>query len=383
MAQTPELDTEFDRLLSRLPADLDLDASARDSGALVRRRGVKNAASLLRLAFGYGVCGLSLRAASTWAEVGDIAHVSDVALLNRLRRSADWLGEIVAAILSQRMADAVSAGSERRVRLVDATTLSCPGSRKTDWRVHVGVRLGPRPRIEQLALSDGRGAESLERFARGPGDIVIGDSGYAKARDLARTDADGAAFIVRTGWNAVRLRAPSGAPFDLFAMLDGVPEGGMAEATVAIALDRGGKQLLPVRLVVRAKSADEADRARRAARRKSRRQGKTPKQQTMRAAGYIVLLTSLDGAAFPAGDVLELYRLRWQVELVFKRLKSLIHLDQLPAKDPDLARCWIYAKIIAALLLEDMSEHFLDSPPRARRIQRTDRISMAHPARAV
>ena len=110
MAQTPELDTEFDRLLSRLPADLDLDVSARDSGALVRRRGVKNAASLLRLAFGYGVCGLSLRAASAWAEVGDIARVSDVALLNRLRRSADWLGGIVAAILSERMADAVSSG---------------------------------------------------------------------------------------------------------------------------------------------------------------------------------------------------------------------------------------------------------------------------------
>ncbi len=98
------IDTEFGELLSRLPAGLDLDVSARMSGALVRRRGVKDAASLLRLALGYAACGLSLRGAAAWAEISAVARLSDVALLNRLRRAADWLGEIVAAILSERMA---------------------------------------------------------------------------------------------------------------------------------------------------------------------------------------------------------------------------------------------------------------------------------------
>ncbi len=354
------IDTEFGELLSRLPSGLDLDVSARMSGALVRRRGVKDAAGLLRLALGYAACGLSLRGAAAWAEVSAVARLSDVALLNRLRRPTDWLGEIVAAILSERLAETAGAGADRRVRLVDATTLSCSGSRKTDWRVHVGFRLGPRPRIEQLELSDGRGAESLDRFVCGPGDIVIGDAGYAKAQDLARLDATGAAFIVRTGWNAVRLRTPNGAPLDLFAVLASVPERGVAEVTAAIALDRAGTQRLPIRLVILGKSAEEAARARR----KSRKQGKTPKKETLQAAGFIVLLSSLDEIDFPAADVLEFYRLRWQIELVSKRLKSLLHLDQLPAKDPDLARCWIYAKIIVALLLEDMSGPVLDSPPR-------------------
>ena len=86
---------------------------------------------------------------------------------------------------------------------------------------------------------------------------------------------------------------------------------------------------------------------------------------------------------FPTADVLEFYRLRWQIELVFKRLKSLLHLDQLPAKDPDLARCWIYAKIIAALLLEDMSGHVIDSPPRAAHRRAAADLTMAHPAHAV
>ena len=377
------IDTEYSKFLARLPAALDLAASARASGALRRKRAVKDAPSLLRLALGYGACGLSLRGAAAWAEVGAVAQLSDVALLNRLRGAAYWLRQIVAAILSARLPEPAGAGDERRWRLVDATTLSCPGSRKTDWRVHVSCRLTPRPRIEQLELSDGRGSESLERFACGPGDVSIGDRGYAKAADLARARARGADFIVRTGWNSVRLRRPDGAPFDLFAALDGVPEQGIADIELSIALDRAERQRMPVRLVILRKSAAEAERSRRRARRKSRKQGKTPQSRSLRAAGYVLLLTSLPATSLGAADVLALYRLRWQIELVFKRLKSLLHLDQLPAKDPALARSWIFAKLIAALLLEDMTGLLLDSPPCGERNVAASGLALARPAHAL
>lgn len=383
MIQTSPIDTEFSKLLSRLPAGLDLDGTARESGALVRRRAVKDGASLLRLAFGYAVCGFSLRGAAAWAALGAVAQLSDVALLKRLRGAADWLGTIVAAILSERMAGTAATEGERCLRLVDATTLSRPGSRKTDWRVHVGYRLGPEPRIEQIELSDGRGAESLGRFACGAGDITIGDRGYAKGGDLAAMCARGADFIVRTGWNAVRLRDGEGAPFDLFALLQAVPERGVAEADVRIAVDRAEKELVPMRLIVLRLSEDEAAKARRRARQKSRKQGKTLQDKTLSAAGCVLLLTSLDAASFPAADVLALYRLRWQIELVFKRLKSLLRLDDLPAKDPDLARSWIYAKLIAALVLEDMTGVFGDSPPWAGDTAAACGLHLAAPAPAV
>ena len=374
-------DAELSTLLKRLPAALDLEASARRSGALRRRRGVRDAASLLRLALSYGACGQSLRGTAAWAEVSEVAQLSDVALLKRLRGAADWLGEIVGAIVSERLGSTGAEG-ERRWRLVDATSLSCPGSRKTDWRVHASCRLGPQPRIDQLELSDGRGSESLGRFACGPGDITIGDRGYAKAGDLAVLVAHGGDFIVRIGWNATRLRGPDGAPFELMAALAAVPAGATAELALTIALDRAGTQLLPVRLIVHGLDADEAKRSRRRARRKSRNQGKTVQPQTLRAAGYVLLLTSLDAASLSAADVLALYRLRWQIELLFKRLKSLLHLDALPAKNPDLARCWIYAKLIAALLLEEMTGIFLDSPPWADRSRAANTFSLARPAHA-
>jgi hypothetical protein len=380
---TPEriTETQLSTLFAKLPAALDLDATARTSGALRRRRGVRDAPSLLRLALGYGACGLSLRRAAAWADLGAVASLSDVALLNRLRGAANWLGQIVGAILSDRLSG--SAGGEGRCwRLVDATTLSSPGSRKTDWRVHLSCRLGPQPRIEQLDLSDGRGSESLSRFACGPGDIEIGDRGYAKGGDLAEVTALGADFIVRTGWNSVRLRTTDGAPFDLFALLDTLPEQGIADVPVTIALDRAGTQLLPVRLVVQRLSAAEAKRSQRRASRKSRKQGKKLQPQTVRAAGYVLLLTSLDAASFPAADILAVYRLRWQIELLFKRLKSLLHLDALPAKDPNLARSWIYAKLIAALLLEEMTGLFLDSPPCANRKPAANTLSLARAAHA-
>jgi hypothetical protein len=352
--------SDFEALLARLPGALDLEATARTSGALKRRRGVGSATSLLRLALGYAVCGMSLRNAAAWAEIGEIAKVSDVALLNRLRKAAVWLGQIVGSILAARMGPA---GSQRRWRLVDATTLSCPGSRSTDWRVHVSCTLGPQPRIEQVELTDGRGSESLSRFTYGPGDIAVGDRGLAKAGDLARHRACGADVIVRTGWNCVRLRQLDGRSFDLFAALDAIPHEGVGDLPVAVALDRANTQLVPMRLIVKRLSAAEAKRCRQRAQRKSRKQGKALQPQTLQAAGYVLILTSLDVAQFAAEDILAIYRLRWQIELLFKRLKSLLHLDELPAKDPDLVRCWIYAKLIAALLLEEVAGPFLDSPP--------------------
>jgi Transposase DDE domain len=380
---TPEriTETELSTLFAKLPTGLDLEATARASGALRRRRGVRDAPSLLRLALGYGACGLSLRSAAAWAEIEAVASLSDVALLNRLRGAADWLGQIVGAILSDRLLGSAG-GNGRCWRLLDATTLSSPGSRKTDWRVHLSCRLGSQPRIEQVELSDGRGSESLSRFTCGPGDIEIGDRGYAKAGDLAEIKGREADFIVRTGWNSVRLRTTDGVPFDLFALLDTLPEQGIADIPAAIALDRAETQLLPVRLVVRRLSAAEAKRSQRRARRKSCKQGKKLQPQTVRAAGYGLLLTSLDAASFPAADILALYSLRWQIELLFKRLKSLLHLDALPAKDHDLARCWIYAKLIAALLLEEMTGLFLDSSPCANGKPATHALSLASAAHA-
>jgi hypothetical protein len=265
--------------------------------------------------------------------------------------------------------------------LIDATTLSAPGSRGTDWRLHVAYDLG-QARITEVELTDGRGSESLSRYDLEPGHLAIGDRGYAKAPDLAAMTDKGTDYIVRTGWNATRLRTRAGGRFNLLATLRGTREHEIREFQLAIALDRAEKQLLPVRLIALRKSDIDAAASVQRARKDSRRHGKTPKRETLEAAKYVFLLTSLAPDQASAEEVLALYRLRWQIELLFKRLKSLLRIDELPNKDPAAARCWILANLLAALLLEDQARLLLDFPPSAPRYARCHPLAVASPSLA-
>lgn len=67
----------------------------------------------------------------------------------------------------------------------------------------------------------------------------------------------------------------------------------------------------------------------------------------------MILITSLDKFAYPPQTLVWLYRVRWQIELAFKRLKSILRLGRLPAKNPELARARIAADLLLALLIED------------------------------
>ncbi len=73
-------------------------------------------------------------------------------------------------------------------------------------------------------------------------------------------------------------------------------------------------------------------------------------------------MTSLPAPAFRAEDILDLYRLRWRVELAFKRLKSVIGLNDPPGKDPTTAQVSILAHLLMILLLEPLVDAFEDSP---------------------
>ncbi|HUI97117.1 MAG TPA: transposase, partial [Xanthobacteraceae bacterium] len=98
-------------------------------------------------------------------------------------------------------------------------------------------------------------------------------------------------------------------------------------------------------------------------RKDAKKRGKQPDPRSLEAANYILLLTSLPADTFPTADILALYRFRWQIELVFKRFKSLAGLDQLPAKKPELARTWIYARLIVAIIAEQIAGQVPDSSP--------------------
>jgi IS4 transposase len=361
---------EWPYLLSFLPVREVLESSAHAYGAMTRKREIDSATKLLRLALVYGYCGMSLRESAAWARMQDVADLSDVALLKRLRNATKWLGHLLGLKLAERAsAPSLHTSARYRIRLVDATCISKPGSRGTDWRLHVGFDLSTLS-IDHIELTDQTGGESLTRFIFSPGELIVGDRGYAHRAGLHAVVKAKADFLVRIAWRNLPLQHPSKKPFDLLAALRTLRDGVPGEFPVLVAPSSSdGLPAIASRLLAVRKTESAATHARQEVLQEHSRKSRNVDPLTLEAAGYTFLLTSLPAEALPVHEGLELYRFRWQIELAFKRLKSLLELDRLLAKGPALAQATLFAKLLAALLVEDLTEHFLAFSPWGYRLE--------------
>lgn len=301
---------------------------------------------------------MSLRDVCAWAAATGLVELKNPSLIDRLCNAAPWLGDIVAALVRRQVAVPAKRWSGYRLRALDATTICQPGADRTTWRVHVGYDLATR-QVDQIEVTDVHGGENLQRLTYQPGEIVLADRIYARARNLLQVKEDGADFIVRTGWNSLSWRHPDGSELDLFATL-GAQKRQTGEVLVRA---DDGKRHLELRLVIWRKSPELAQAEQQRLLKNAKKRGTKVDPRSLEAAKYVMLLTSLPADGFPASDVLAIYRFRWQIELAFKRMKSLAGLDELAAKKPELARAWIYARLIVFLIAEQKAGQVPDSSP--------------------
>jgi Transposase DDE domain len=347
---------------AKLAADIDLAATARETKAFIRPRGVRSAATLLRLAMAYGVSGYSLRATVAWAAEAGIADITDVSLLDRLRNAANWLELIWQRKLAAQVAPIAMPGLGLAVRLIDATTISSPRTKTTEWRLHMDY-CPLEGRFGSAVLTDGRTSEGFHLFEARPGELLVGDRGYAKAGGLAKVRNAGGHFLVRLGWRSVALLDAEGADFSILETIAGLPPGQIS--TFDVQLAESAKRRRPVckaRLIFAPLPEEAGLRAREKAEYKSKRQGRSILPEGAEAANWLILLTTVPDENAEPHQLVALYRLRWQIELAFKRLKSILNIDEILAKDAELARSWLSANLIAALLADDI-DMASDSPP--------------------
>jgi hypothetical protein len=352
-----ESDWKF--ILSMLPKGLDLDQTAREHGALLLPRIIRSAETLLQLVFAYACCRLSLQETSVWAAQQGLAELSKIALRKRLKQSAVWLGALLEATLAERAGGLAQGGI--RLRLVDATTVLIPGSQGTDWRIHLGFDLGSLS-IDSLEVTGPEEGESYRRFRVQETEVVIGDRGYAHRKGIWSVVRSGGYFLVRLSWRNLPLLDSQGESFDLFGAL----RQGKEDEAIEFAVQTAPTQeipAIPARLVVLRKSPEASEKSRRKLLQAAKRKGHAVDPRTLEAAGYIFVLTSMPAESFPAAQVLEVYRFRWQIEMAFKRFKEILPLRRVPGKDPDLAKTYLYANLLAALLTEDLARDFLAFPP--------------------
>jgi len=363
----------WEELVSAVMPGAELQSLARTHRAIVRRRKLGKAEQLLRLAWLYGPGGMSLRTAAGWASGSGLAELSDVAVLKALRRMADWMETLVGRALQSRLEPTLRC--DRPIVLVDATSVVQPGGMQSNWVLHCRYR--PDAGFTGFELTDQHAREHLARHRFSSGELVIADRGYAHSPGLVHVLDCGADYLIRAGWRSLAWRDGDGNRLDLLDRLEHLKPGEVADMRVNIAVK---DQILTTRLVVQARSDEAATKTRRDVKRKAQKNCRPGDPRSLTAARYLMVVTSLDTKRYPAQDVLALYRMRWQIELAFKRLKSMLHFDRLPAKDKDLARTWLHSHLLLAIVLDKLTQQALASPPCAARNARAAALTLAHPA---
>lgn len=358
---------DWPSLLDRLTGGIDLEKTLRDLGGLKRRRRIGDAQTLLRLALIYCLCRWSLRSTAAWAQAQELAHLSDVALLKRLRKAAPWFEFLLGSKLAERVEGLKALPGARRLRLVDATTSSVLGSQGTDYRIHVGFDLRTQ-QMDHIEITGPEGGETLARHSFNPGDLVLGDRGYAHRRGLSAVVEAKADFLVRINWQNLPLEDDQHHKVDLAQLLKRlqkqVPGQDLVDLDVWTAADpKHGLGPIAARLIVARKTEETPEAERQKIQHEAGRKGRKADPRSLVAAEFVLLLTSVSRQEISAQQVLDLYRLRWQIEMVFKRSKGHLRLDDLPCKDPDLVKSCLCVKLLAGLMLEDLTTDFLAFSP--------------------
>lgn len=341
----PASDDDWQRLVAMLPVDV--DAMAIQSKAIIRRRLIRSGQVLLRLILIYVLCSLSLRDTASWAARALAVMLTDEALGSRFANATPFVQELARTMLAARLHEKPVAGAA--LRLLDATVLTVPGSVGTDWRVHVTYD-PTRAEIVGVEVTDAHGGEHVRRAATTPGDLLIADMGLGHASDVREGNRQQIRVLLRAHLQTLAVDDLQHRRMTPEQLLDAADLGPLDRDVL---LPEHGHETVPARLVLLPLPPEQAGRARQ--RLRKAKKGHAPSELALRHAGYFCCVTTLTKEEASTEALLAWYRVRWQVELLFKRYKSLLHLDQLTKAKPALVTLQIWARLLVAILVEKIA----------------------------
>jgi len=334
-----------EEVLSQLPATY--QQQAHTLGAFVRVRGVRCAGDLLRGLLAYVLCAPSFRQLGLWGVLAQVADLSHVAWHKRLHKARSWLLWLLIELL------AVSAPAFprplpiKRIVLIDATRLKAPGGTGDDWRAHLSYDL-LAGRLLDVKVTDRHTAEGFTLLLLQPGDLVVSDRGYCRRKQLVSVCRCGAFLLVRLAVRQVPLFDQASEPFDVLAWLKQLGPGRHA---ARVAFEYEG-QHIACRLIACSLPEEQAERARAKERKKAAKQQRQLRQDTLYLCGWLLLISTVPEPLFSDEHLLALYRARWQVELLIKRLKQLLKLAQLRGRTEASHEATLLAVLLAFALVQ-------------------------------
>ena len=337
----------------------------RESGAITRLRDFKSEERLMRTLLIHVANGYSLRESVVVAKAAGIADVSDVALLKRLRSSLPWFEQLCGILLRESQLDLSQPHKGYCMRLVDSTLVKEPGKTGSQWRIHYSIAL-PSLKCDSFKITATRGkgsAETLKQYSINEGDCILGDRGFSHATGFAHVRNNKGHLIVRVNSGSMLLFTPKAdKSLNLLAKLKRLDCSGRTGEWAVIFKGSDGIAVRGRICGVR-KSEQAIALAHKKLQRDAVRKQKTINPQTYEYAKYVIVFTTLPEEKFSTSEILEWYRARWQIELVFKRLKSLAQMGHLPKHDEQASRAWLYGKLFIALIAEKIIRHANDFSP--------------------
>jgi len=346
------MDEDWDILVSLLPKDW-LEQAVNTS-ALKGLRKDKSAKDLLRTLLIHLACGYSLRETALRARQAKLADMSDVALLKRLRKSKDWLAALCSSMFQDRGISMEGIG-DSEVRLFDATNIKEPGKTGSLWRVHYSVRI-PSLRCDffKVTAVEGKGTgESLKQFSIQKGDHIIADRGYSTPSGIEHVRRCKGHVLVRMSPHNLQVLDSAGQTMPWKERLGEITGSGHVRSWPVSIPGTGGKRISGRVCAVR-KTQEAIRQTHKNLRRRASKNGQKLLPETLLYAEYVIVFTTFSESKFSAAEVMKWYRIRWQIELVFKRFKQIAQLGHLPKHDDESAQAWLYGKLFIAMMAEKL-----------------------------
>lgn len=336
---------------------------ASSTNALKGLRKDKAAEDYLRTLLIHIGCGYSLRETVVRAKLSNLADISDVALVKRLRKAKDWLHSLCVALFEEQGVG-IDTSSDFQARLFDATNVKEPGKTGSLWRIHYSVQI-PSLTCDffKLTATKGKGTgESFFQYSIKKGDYIIADRGYSTASGIHHVVSKKAYVMVRVNTQSLPILNLKCQKFSLLKNVQAIKKAGTVRSWDVLIPGGSGKNVRGRICVIR-KSNEAIKIAHEKLRRKAKKKGHALQPETLEYAKYVIVFTNYPDDSFSDNEVLEWYRIRWQVELVFKRFKSIAQLGHLPKHSDDSSRAWLYGKLFVALLTNKLVEYAVSVSP--------------------
>lgn len=228
-----------------------------------------------------------------------------------------------------------------------------PGSRKRISPAEMKIQLsfdylsGNLNAVDvQTGISPDQKCELLVEWAE-PGSLSLADLGYFKKGHLEAIDQAGAYFLSRLQTQTnLYPQAEDTEPIDLPRFLAELP-GDTGAVWLYMNVD---KRTFRVRLVYARLPKAVAEQRRRKAHANAKRRGKTCSERHLGLLDFALFVTNVPCDWLSPRQVLLVYRVRWQVELIFKLWKSQAQLDVVSNCRLERVLCQFYARLLGLIL---------------------------------